>query len=70
MSFSRLCFLKIPGFLPGASVRSSSHGKGHEEGGSAYAKAGSSLRSAPRYSRAPTPQKPESAYFTALCSHL
>ena len=29
----------------GASVRSSTRGKGHEEGGSAYAKAGSSLRS-------------------------
>ena len=55
--------------LPGASVRNSSHGKGHEEGGSAYAKAGSSLRSPPGNSRASTP-KPESAYFTALCSHL
>ena len=31
--------------VPGASVRNSSRGKGHEEGGSAYAKAGSSLRS-------------------------
>ena len=28
----------------GARVRHSAHGKGHEEGGSAYAKAGSSLR--------------------------
>ena len=27
------------GRLPGASVRNSAHGKGHEEGGSAYAKA-------------------------------
>ena len=33
--------------LPGASVRHSARGKGHEEGGSAYAKAGSSLRSPP-----------------------
>ena len=56
--------------LPGASLRNSVHGKGHEEGGSAYAKAGSSLRSPPGYSRASTPQKPESAYFIALCSHL
>ena len=53
----------------GASVRNSARGKGHEEGGSAYAKAGSSLRSPPGNSRAPTP-KPESAYVTALCSHL
>ena len=42
--------------LPGASVRSSTHDKGHEEGGSAYAKAGSSLRSPPGNSRASTPQ--------------
>ena len=48
----------------------STRDKGHEEGGSAYAKAGSSLRSPPGYSRASTPQKPESAYFIALCSHL
>ena len=27
------------GFLPGASMRNSTHGKGHEEGGLAYAKA-------------------------------
>ena len=42
-------------------VRHSSRGmtrdKGHEEGGSAYAKAGWSLRSPPGYSRASTPQK-------------
>ena len=45
--------------------------KGHEEGGSAYANAGSSLRSPPGYSRAsPPPKKPESAYCIALCSHL
>ena len=33
--------------LPGASARNSAHDKGHEEGGSAYAKLGSSLRSPP-----------------------
>ena len=31
----------------GAGVRHSTHGKGHEEGGSTYAKGGSSLRSPP-----------------------
>ena len=50
----------------GAGVRHSAHGKGHEEGGSTYAKAGSSLRSPPGNSRASTP-KPESAYFL-LCA--
>ena len=45
--------------------------KGHEEGGSAYANAGSSLRSPPGCCRASPPQKkPESAYCIALCSHL
>ena len=33
--------------VPGASVRNSAHGKGHEEGGLAYAKAWSSLRKPP-----------------------
>ena len=42
--------------VPGASVRNSARGKGHKEGGSAYAKAGSSLRSPPGNSRAPTPK--------------
>ena len=56
--------------LPGAGERHSTRDKGHEEGGSAYAKAGSSLRNPPGYSRASTPKKPESAYFIALCSHL
>ena len=45
------------GTLPGAGERHSARDKGHEEGGSAYAKAGSSLRSPPGYSRASTPQK-------------
>ena len=42
--------------LPGASVRNSARGKGHKEGGSAYSKAGSSLRSPPGNSRASTPK--------------
>ena len=39
--FSRKNKLKHSGkkCLPGASVRNSAHGKGHEEGGLAYAKA-------------------------------
>ena len=36
--------------LPGASVRSSTHDKGHEEGGSAYAKAGLSQESPWKFS--------------------
>ena len=69
-SASRRCifFSKLP--LCREPVRHSTRDKGHEEGGSAYAKAGSSLRSPPGYSRASTPKKPESAYFIALCSHL
>ena len=55
--------------LPGASVRNSARGKGHEEGGSAYAKAGLSLRSLPGNSRASTP-KTRVYLFSALCSHL
>ena len=42
------------------------HGKGHEEGGSAYAKAGWSLRS-PLEILKHLPPKPESAYFL-LCA--
>ena len=38
-----------------AGVRTSTHGKGHEEGGLTYAKAGSSLRSPPGNPRASTP---------------
>ena len=41
--------------LRGASGRHSARGKGHEEGGSTYAKAGSSLRSPPGNPRASTP---------------
>ena len=68
-SYRRSVIISIKRRVLGASVRNSARGKGHEEGGSAYAKAGSSLRSSPGNSRASTP-KPESAYFTALCSHL
>ena len=39
----------------GAGVMHSTHGKGHEEGGSTYAKAGSSLRSPPGNPQASTP---------------
>ena len=65
VSLDFLLLLSSP-LLPGASVRTSAHGKGHEEGGLTYAKAGSSLRSPPGNSRASTP-KPESAYFL-LCA--
>ena len=69
---STSCFSSVQSLrrVPGAGGRHSTHGKGHEEGGSAYAKVGPSLRSPPGYSRASTPKKPESAYFIALCSHL
>ena len=53
--------------VPGASVRNSACGKGHEEGGLAYTKAGSSLRSPPGYSRASTP-KNQSLPTLLLCA--
>jgi len=53
-------------WLLGASVRHSAHGKSHEEGGSTYAKAGSSLRSPPGNPRASTPITRE---LTTNCSH-
>ena len=37
--YSKLIGLQSVGALPGASVRNSANGKGHEEGGLAYAKA-------------------------------
>ena len=49
-------------------VRHSTRDKGHEEGGSAYAKAGSSLRSPPRYSQASTPKKNQSLPTLLLCA--
>ena len=52
-----------------ARSRSSTHDKGHEEGGSAYVKAGSGLRSPPENSRASTP-KTRVCLLSALCSHL
>ena len=55
--------------LPGANVRNSAHDQGHVEGGSAYAKAGSSLRSPPGNSRASTPQT-RVCLLSALCFHL
>ena len=54
--------------MPGAGERHSTRDKGHEEGGSAYAKAGSSLGSAPGYSRASTPQKNQSLPTLLLCA--
>ena len=55
--------------LPGSSMRSSTHDKAHEEGGLAYAKARSSLRSPPVNSRAFTP-KTRVCLLSALCLHL
>ena len=54
VSVSIFCVHLIQRLL-GAGVRHSTHGKGHEEGGSTYAKAGSSLRSPPGNPRASTP---------------
>ena len=48
--------------------RHSTLDKGHEEGGSAYANAGSSLRSPPGYSRASPPQKNQSLPTVLLCA--
>ena len=56
--------------MPGAGKRHSTRDKGHEEGGSAYAKAGSSPSGVPLEILEHLPPKPESAYFTTLCSHL
>ena len=42
--------------LPGDSVRDPARGKGHEEGGLAYAKAGSGLRGPPGLSQASNPK--------------
>jgi len=54
--------------LPEASVRNPAHDKGHEEGGSAYAKAGSSLRSLPGNSRAIYPQNQSLPTFCFVLS--
>ena len=50
------CQVPTKYLLLGASVRNSARDKGHEEGGSAYTKAGLSLRSPPGNSRASTPK--------------
>ena len=52
--------------LPGASMRNSARGKGHEEGGSAYAKAGSSLRRPPVPEHLPQNQSLPTLLFNAL----
>src|SRR5574337_417326 len=49
-------------------VRHSTLDKGHEEGVSAYANAGSSLRSPPGYSRASAPPKNQSLPTVLLCA--
>jgi len=54
--------------LPVASVRNSTHDKGHEEGGLAYAKAGSSLRSLSGNSRAIYPQNQSLPTFCFVLS--
>ena len=54
-------------YLLGARVRYSTRDKGHEEGGSTYAKAGSSLRSPPGNPRASTPiTRPCLLYYFVL----
>ena len=68
ISSSVVPFSSCPQSLPARS-RSSTHVKGHEKGGSAYAKVGSSLRSPPGNSRASTP-KTKVCLLSALCSHL
>ena len=56
----------------GASVRSSARGKGREEGGLTYAKAGSSLKSPPGNSQASTPKTRVCLlyYFVLSPTHL
>ena len=46
-------------------MRNPAHGKGHEEGGLAYAKVGASLRG-PLEILKHLPPKPESAYLTTI----
>ena len=52
--------------LLGASVRNSAHGRGHEEGGLAYAKVGSSLRKPPVPEHLPPNQSLSTLLFHAL----
>ena len=60
----RIPWTEEPGELQsmGARSRSSAHGKGHEEGGSAYAKA-DRASGVPLEILEHLPPKPESAYF-------
>ena len=51
-----------------AGSRSSTRGKGHEEGGLAYAKAGLSLKSSPGNSRAIYPQNQSLPTFCFVLS--
>ena len=53
--------------VPAAGMRSSTRGKGHEEGGLAYTKVGSGLRSPPGYSPVSTP-KNQSLPTLLLCA--
>ena len=55
--------------MPGASVRNSARGKGHEEGGS-HTQRRDRASGVPLDILEHLPPKAESAYFTALCSHL
>ena len=64
------CYLNFRGVVLGAGKRHSTRDKGHEEGGSAYAKAGSSLWSAPGYSQASTPKKPVCLLYCFVLSPL
>ena len=57
------------GWVLVASVRHSTHGKGHEEGGSTYAKVGLSLRSPPLKSSSIYPHN-QSLPTLLLCAHL
>ena len=50
-----ILFKLVNPWVLGASMRHSAHGKGHKEGGSTYAKAGSSLRSPPGNPQASPP---------------
>ena len=60
--------LILPQVVPLLQGSSSVPGKGHEEGGSAYAKVGSSLRSLPGNSRASTPQNQSLPTFCFVLS--
>ena len=54
--------------MPGANVRNPARGKGHEEGGLTYAKAGSGLRGPPGHSRTSTPKTRVSLPYCIMLS--